>query len=133
MTIEEKREKNRIKNLLWRKKNRARYNHLVNTWRAKNRPKERTYKLKIRYNITPAHYDEMVKIQNNRCAICGNEETAKHNTTKKIQKLAVDHSHATGKVRGLLCMDCNRGLGKFHDDIARLENAIKYLQKYSSS
>jgi nitrate/TMAO reductase-like tetraheme cytochrome c subunit len=127
MTIEEKREKNRIKNVLWRQKNRPRYNQLINQWKLDNPDEVRQYKWKERYNITPEHYDEMVKSQNNRCAICGNVEIAKHNITKKVQKLAVDHCHSSGKVRGLLCQDCNRGLGKFHDNIQRLENAIKYL------
>jgi nitrate/TMAO reductase-like tetraheme cytochrome c subunit len=133
MTIEERREKVRLRNIKWRKNNPQGYLQAAAKYRGKNPDKLRNYRWKSRYNITPERYDEMVKIQNNRCAICGNEESAKHNTTKKVQKLAVDHCHSTGKVRGLLCLDCNRGLGKFHDDIQRLENAIKYLKAYQSS
>ena len=127
MTIEEKREKNRLKNIEWRKKNRNRYNQLVNKQRANNPSKVTRYKLKERYNITLEQYAELLTLQNNRCAICGNEETAVNVNTNKIQKLAVDHCHKTGKVRGLLCQDCNRGIGKFHDDIWRLKSAIEYL------
>ena len=129
MTIKEKREKNRLKNIAWRKNNREKCCQATADWRTRNPYYERNRKWKKRYGITPERYDEMVKIQNNRCLICGNEEIAKHNYTKKVQKLAVDHDHITGKVRGLLCQDCNQGLGKFYDDILRLEKAIQYLKK----
>lgn len=129
MTIEEKREKNRLKNIEWRKKNREKCCHATANWRARNPNYEGQFKLKHRYGITPEHYDEMLKIQNSRCAICGKKESAVNYGTKKVQKLAVDHCHATGKVRGLLCQDCNRGLGKFHDDLQRLQKAIDYLSK----
>jgi hypothetical protein len=45
------------------------------------------------------------------------------------RRLAVDHCHITGKVRGILCNGCNRGIGYLGDDVERLENAIKYLKK----
>lgn len=51
------------------------------------------------------------------CMICGREE-----------KLVVDHDHATGNIRGLLCNHCNRGLGHFGDNIQFLDNAIRYLK-----
>jgi len=131
MTIEEKREKTRIRNILWRKQNPKGYILAAAKYRENNRPKLAEYKLKTRYHITPDRYDQMVAIQNNCCAICGQPEKALHNKTKKIQKLAVDHNHTTGEVRGLLCQDCNRGIGKFHENVSSLENAIKYLQKFN--
>lgn len=131
MTIEEKREQNRIKNKAWREKDREAYNRNMREWKSNNPHKTTCYKLKSRYGITPEQYNEMLIIQNNCCAICGNEETAINVGTNKIQKLAVDHCHRTGKVRGLLCQDCNRGIGKFHDDISRLKKAIEYLEKYN--
>jgi len=69
----------------------------------------------------------LLEKQNGKCAICGNHEIAIHNVTKNKQNLAVDHCHKNGKIRGLLCQDCNRGIGLFHEDISRLEKAIKYL------
>ena len=127
MTTEEKREKNRIKNINWRAKDRKKYNQSMNEWRAHNPDKVTKYKWKERYGITPEQYTELFVGQKGCCAICGNPEIAKHNKTQKIQKLAVDHCHKSGKVRGLLCQDCNRGLGKFYDDTSRLAKAINYL------
>ncbi len=127
MTVEEKREKNRLKNIEWRKKNRGKCRKATAQWRIRNPEYEASLKLKLRYGITPKQYFELLASQGGCCAICGQPESAKHNKTQKIQKLAVDHCHVTGKVRGLLCQDCNRGIAKFHEDISRLEGAIKYL------
>jgi hypothetical protein len=128
MTIEEKREKNRIKNNLWRKKNHKRYLACAAKFRRNNRPKIADYKLKVRYGISLEDYNGLFKKQNGKCAICKNEETALHSTTRQKQKLAVDHCHKTGKVRELLCQDCNRGIAKFREDPIRLQNAIEYLK-----
>lgn len=133
MTIEEKRERNRLKNIEWRKRNPDKYRKAVADWRLRNPEYESNLKLKIRYGITTEQYDELFSNQNGCCYICGNEETARHNRSKEVQKLAVDHCHKTGKVRGLLCQDCNRGIGKFHDDPIRLQNAINYLTKHMNN
>lgn len=132
MTIEEKRQKTRLRNIKWRMDNPQGYLQAAAKYRKNHPERLSAYKLKVKYNITPAHYNELLTIQNNRCAICGNAETFKHPSSNKTVKLAVDHCHTNGKVRGLLCMNCNRGLGKFHDDIVTLENAIKYLRKFQS-
>lgn len=133
MTIEQKRERNRLKNIEWRKNNREKCCQATANWRARNPKYESNRKLKERYNITPEQYDEMLHDQGGCCAICGQSERARHPRSKKIQKLAVDHRHEDGKVRGLLCQDCNRGIGKFHEDISRLRKAIEYLTRHSKS
>ena len=74
------------------------------------------------YGITLKEYNTLLKTQNNVCAICKKENLPNSGS------LAVDHDHETGKVRGLLCVQCNRGLGIFYDNISYLENAIKYLK-----
>ncbi len=77
--------------------------------------------LKRTYAITQEEYDEMWKKQGCKCAICGSSDT-----TKKLP--AIDHCHNTGKIRGILCENCNRGLGMFHDDIGKMQSAIDYLK-----
>jgi Autographiviridae endonuclease VII len=73
-----------------------------------------------RFGISLEHYEAMLKAQNGKCWICGEEEPHR-------ARLAIDHCHEEGYVRGLLCMHCNQGLGSFKDDVARLERAITYL------
>lgn len=83
--------------------------------------------LKRMYDITIEQYNEMSEAQNHKCMICGGTEM---NYKNKV--LCVDHNHATGKVRGLLCGLCNSGLGKFKENKQLLLNTIKYLEKYES-
>ena len=73
------------------------------------------------YGITPERYEEILKLQNGVCYICS--DTVK----SRRGKLHVDHDHSTGEVRGLLCINCNRGLGNFRDSIELLKKAIEYL------
>jgi hypothetical protein len=77
------------------------------------------------YGITLAEYDKMFEDQGGKCAICGNSDEVEG------RRLAIDHCHDSGKVRGLLCGKCNRGLGLFYDNQELLENAISYLNKFS--
>lgn len=68
----------------------------------------------------------MLSIQNFSCAICGG------NDFERIGRvLSVDHDHKTGKVRGLLCLTCNSGLGIFKDDPVLLKKASSYLEEHS--
>lgn len=85
----------------------------------------RRYKLRHQYGMTPEEYDEMVRAQSGQCAICHVEADQDRSHTK----LAVDHDHATGAVRALLCRACNAGLGHFLDDPARLRAAAGYLER----
>jgi hypothetical protein len=76
-------------------------------------------------------YDSMLVKQEGKCAICGTSNpVGEGNTTKRLTfAFAVDHCHATGKVRGLLCNPCNRGIGFLKDDVDLLAKAIKYLKE----
>lgn len=73
-------------------------------------------RLKKRYNINHEIYNEMLEKQNGKCLICEKED-----------KLVVDHDHATGEVRGLLCDVCNRGIGYLQEKNENLWNSILYL------
>jgi hypothetical protein len=77
------------------------------------------------YNITLEEWNNLLQSQNNKCAICNNDNPS------KIKSFDTDHCHKTGKVRGLLCHNCNVGLGNFKDDINYLKSAISYLEKYN--
>ena len=80
--------------------------------------------LKRMYGIGMEEYDAMVANQNGVCSICGGPPRGR--------LLAVDHNHATGKIRGLLCGPCNTGLGQFKDSVETLTAAISYLTKHRS-
>ena len=82
------------------------------------------------YGITPEEYAAKKRRQKNRCALCRRRERQVHYHTKKRQTLSVDHNHKTNQVRGLLCSDCNRGLGLFREDPKLLIKAARYLRKY---
>lgn len=91
----------------------------IKAWRIANPDKIKDYRLKRSYNMSLEEYREIYLIQKERCAIC-KAFMGKH-------QLAVDHNHKTGDIRGLLCNNCNNGLGRFKDNPQLLENAIKYL------
>lgn len=83
--------------------------------------KGKANRLKAEYGITLDDYIKMHEDQHGVCAICKQPERVKNRV------LTVDHCHKTGKVRGLLCFDCNTALGKFKDNTELLETAIGYL------
>lgn len=75
-------------------------------------------------------YILLLNKQNNLCAICDKPESIVNNHNGKIKRLAIDHDHKTGKVRGLLCQKCNTSIGAFNESIEALERAILYLKKH---
>ena len=82
---------------------------------------KRREQLRYRFNLTIDEYDKILENQQGKCAICGGGRE------KQKYKFAVDHCHATGKIRGILCQNCNAGLGLFKDNPQSLTNAITYL------
>ena len=82
-----------------------------------------------RFEISMDDYNRMLEAQGGVCAICKHPETHKRNG--KLKAMAVDHSHKTGAIRGLLCCDCNTGIGKLKDSVNVLSNAIDYLRKHN--
>lgn len=90
--------------------------------RKENPDTKKNLHLKRTYGITLVEYNTMFKEQKGCCKICGTHQSnLKHS-------LHVDHCHTTGEVRGLLCSNCNAGLGMFKDNVTFLKNAIEYLK-----
>ena len=102
-------------------------------WKQRNPEKAKSYAsrtpegrrdsyLEKTYGITTEDWDEMIKKQKYRCAICGVHHS------KVERTFVVDHDHETGQVRGLLCHSCNVMLGHAKDNVDTLLNAIQYLR-----
>jgi Recombination endonuclease VII len=86
-------------------------------------------KLKSLYGITVDEYYKMLAEQDGGCAICATKVASiRKRKFVTSEMFFVDHSHATGKVRGLLCSRCNRGLGYFEDSPERMQTAVEYLR-----
>lgn len=98
-------------------------------YQRENRQKFCDYQRKYHRGVTPEHYAAMLHEQRGVCAICKQPETSRSCGGDKIAALAVDHCHRTGRVRALLCQNCNRGLGRFHDDSDKLEAAARYIRE----
>lgn len=96
-------------------------------WREQNPEKMKAhidsriwYRREKEYGLNKIDFFNMLNSQNSQCAIC---------KSSIDERCHVDHCHTTGKVRGLLCGNCNAALGMFKDDVDILKNAILYLKK----
>ena len=95
-------------------------------WRAVSKERKDTVHgqyIEKTYGITAEEYEALYRAQGGKCAIC-------RRATGAVRRLAVDHDHKTGEVRGLLCKPCNRyGLGMFaRDDATVFDRAAAYLR-----
>lgn len=98
---------------------RIRYRKSTKEWQLNNPEKRSINRLK-KYGITPSDRAAILQSQYGKCAICQCDESGR--------KFHIDHCHSTGTVRGLLCEQCNLGIGKFKDDPDALERAAMYLR-----
>ena len=89
--------------------------------------KDQENRLKRIYSLTLKDYDNMLVSQNGLCALCGTPAIESSH-----RRLQVDHDHETGKVRGLLCGNCNAFIGMADDSIEKLLNGVEYLKKHKS-
>lgn len=112
-------------NAEWYKKNTERRNAKTNAWAAKNRDHIWAYGLQRDYGMTRSDYNKKLNEQNGVCAIC-------LGVGLPGKRLCVDHDHKTGAIRGILCHQCNAGIGHFKDDIEKMEMAMSYLKKYNT-
>jgi hypothetical protein len=92
-----------------------------------NKEKRRFDRLRTKYGVEREHYELMYDRCGGKCELCGVDE---ENIPNK--QLCVDHNHETDEVRGLLCLNCNAGLGGLGDSVERLEAAIIYLKERGS-
>lgn len=83
---------------------------------------KRRYKLKMYSGLTLEDYEQMARDQKDLCAICHQPEK------ETCYRLCIDHNHTTQKVRGLLCRNCNAGLGQFKDNLEIMKSAVNYLE-----
>lgn len=104
--------------------NREKINKKSREWSKENEISRKSARLKYMYNIDFETYVAIYKAQDGKCKICNKPPT---------KTLHVDHNHVTGKYRGLLCGDCNRGLGLFKENIEYLNTAIKYLELFGGN
>lgn len=92
----------------------------------KHKDTQRSRLLKINYGLNVEDWEQLFEQQHGRCAICGIHQS------KLKRALDTDHNHISEKCRGLLCTECNTGLGKFKVDTfgpLNLQKAIEYLMK----
>jgi len=118
----------RATDLEWRKMERKKNNERMKRMYKENPMfilKKKNAYFKREYGISLEDYDIKFVKQKGNCAIC------KTSSTKFKKNLMLDHDHKTGKIRGLLCCNCNYALGHLKDDVMILKSAIKYLNRHA--
>lgn len=133
---EQARQRKNAYNRRWQKENREKVRAIKRIWEAANRDKLAEYRarqlekdprcvkdwgLKAKYGISIEQWDEMFERQAGKCAICASGE----------KELVVDHDHASGSVRSLLCRNCNTGIGLMGESPTALQGAIEYLDRWA--
>lgn len=102
-------------------------------WTRDNRERSslssRSRNLKYKYGITLDDYQKLLSKQEGKCGCCGVAENTANFGVNVSLSFAVDHCHETGKVRGLLCNQCNRAVGMLGDTPEGVEKALNYLRK----
>jgi len=107
---------------IWKQKNREKV-AMQARLRYQNNPQKELDRIRFKkYGITGDEFRFILNNQNNQCLICVKQDT---------KNLSVDHNHQTGKIRGIICNDCNVVLGRVRDSIKTLKSMIKYLEKYN--
>ena len=109
------------------------WNRLYYHRSAKRRQKQRSYTVRKKYGVPMEFLEELLAKQNENCAICCRHwrdcTPAKHSKYDMVflQYLYVDHCHTTGRIRGLLCNNCNVGIAMLDENLERFDAAKRYL------
>lgn len=120
-------------NCIWKETiaNSKETNEYARAWRKQNPDRVRDSEYKKRFGISYDVVKAKLEEQSHLCAICKQPESAQHNG--KVRNLALDHCHTTGKIRGMLCTNCNTVLGNAKDNTDVLRSAINYLENYKET
>jgi hypothetical protein len=118
--IETKEEARKRKDREYHQKHRERDNIAKRKWRENNVRSEQDRHYRRRYGIGFDDYWTMLQAQDSECKICG---------FMPDNNLVVDHCHTTGRIRGLLCKDCNTGLGMFRDRPDLMRSGADYMEE----
>ena len=116
----------------YRRSNRERVRTNLAKWKAKpeSQAKIRDWYYRRSYGLSAEQVAALLQEQDRKCAICGVSDPGPRTRSKhEVGRWNVDHDHATGQVRGVLCGNCNVGLGAFKDDVDVLLNAAVYLER----
>jgi len=120
---DENREEHRRKAREYRKNNKEIIAAQQRRWRLKDKDRTKNKSLKWDFGITVDIFNKKMEEQGGKCAICGK------NSDTEGTNLHIDHNHTTNTLRGLLCGNCNRGIGSFMEDVNVIQSSIEYLQK----
>jgi hypothetical protein len=112
----------------WRALRNAAARRQRGTWSSERRKGKAKRSNIAEHGLTLAGFEHLKTAQNGLCAVCRKPETLRKRGVPL--ELSIDHDHATGKVRGLLCTSCNLGIGHLGDDPARLRAAAEYLERF---
>jgi hypothetical protein len=107
----------------WRRENPERFREYQAEYRSRpeNKRKMRDLYYRRTFGITADDFDRMLAEQSGACAICGERPEVE-------ARMHVDHEHATGRIRGILCSRCNHAIGLLREDVALFERAVRYLR-----
>lgn len=115
--------KNREAKLAWKERNKDKLKAQAKALRILYPERHKNTNLKSLYGVTLDEYNQMFEKQKGCCLLCSRHQV------EVTQRLNLDHCHTTGRVRGLLCGNCNRGIGLLKHNVVTLENAVRYLRE----
>ena|ERR1700693_4932804 len=135
LSKEERREKTNARHRKWMSDNREKMNKYTSNWYSKNPHKKKEYRekrkeytklrlIQIKYGLSPKEYKELFNQTNNECPVCNVIFYSNGNGSHAC----VDHNHTTGKIRGIICRNCNVALGNTKDNPKILRALIEYLK-----
>lgn len=114
-------------NKVWSQNNNDKMKQYKRAYCARNPEKLKKKRLCKKYNLKPEEYDVLMEKAGNICPIC--EVDFDWVNRHKANRPCIDHCHKTGKVRGVICGQCNAAIGQLNDDTKRLERAMWWLTR----